>query len=104
MLKHYKMTFTEDRETFKTLVIPANSLVDAYIEIQMRFPKAEITEAIEGNIVNDGWVKSISKYLIDHATIDEVCNVASYLDEYKREELVNTIWDEWHKSKASKVV
>ena len=96
MLKHYKMTFTEDRETFKTLVIPAKSLVDAYIEIQTHFPGAEITEAIEGNTVTNGWVVSIARCLIDHASIDETCTLASYLDEDKKEELVNTIWDEWH--------
>lgn len=99
MLKHYKITFTEDRETFKTMVVPANNLTDAYIAIQTHFPKAEITEAIENNIVTDGWVKSISKYLIDHASLEETCVFASYLDDKKREELVNTIWDEWHKTR-----
>lgn len=104
MLKHYKMTFTEDRETFKTLVIPANTLVDAYIEIQVRFPNAEITEAIENNTVTNTWVVSLAKYMIDHATVDETCRFAMYLDEEKLEELVDTIWDEWNRSKASKGV
>ena len=98
MPKHYKMTFTEDRETYKTLVIPANNLVDAYIEIQNRFPKAEITQAIEGNTITDGWVESIAKYIIAHASIGDVRAFASYLDNTKQEMLVNAIWDEWHKN------
>lgn len=104
MLKHYKMTFTIDRETFKTLVIPANNLSDAYIEIQTRFPGVEITEAIEGNEVTDSWAKIIAKYMIANASLDDTRTFASYLDADKCEELVNAIWDEWHKSKASKVV
>ena len=102
MLKHYKMTFTEDRETFKTLVIPAESLVDAYIEIQTRFPSAEITEANEGTEMSNGWAQCVAKYMIAHADISEVRTFALFLNDEKREALVNAIWDEWHL--ASKVV
>jgi hypothetical protein len=104
MLKNYKMTFTKDRETFKTLVIPAKTLVDAYIEIQTRFPGVEITEAIESNIVTDSWAKSMARYLIVNASLDETCVFAMYLDEEKREELVNAIWEEWHKPQPNKAV
>lgn len=104
MLKYYKMTFTQNKKTYNTCIIPAQNLADAYITIQMRFPMAEITEAIESNKVTDSWSKSVAKYLIANASLDEACTFASHLDEEKREELVNTIWDEWHKSKASKAV
>lgn len=104
MLKHYKMTFTLDHETFKTLVIPAKNLVDAYIGIQTRFPGAEITEAIESNKASERWAVIIAKFMIAHATPDEVCIFACSLDEDKHDEFINAIWDEWHKSKHSKVV
>lgn len=104
MLKHYKMTFTLNHETFKSLVIPAKTLVDAYIEIQTRFPGVAITEAIESNKVSDGWAQSIAKYMIANASLDDTCTFASYLDEEKREELVDAIWDEWHKYMHTKAV
>lgn len=100
MLKHYKLTFTEDRETFKTMVIPANCLADAYIKIQTYFPNAEITDQNE----TDSWVKAISKYMIDNASVSELSKFASYLDEDKKDEIVNAIWDEWHKPKDAGAV
>lgn len=100
MLNHYKIRFTEDRETFKSMVVPANNLTEAYISIQMHFPNAEITEANE----MESWAKVIAKHMIDHATVSEFCAFASNLDADKAEELVNAIWDEWHKQKPSKAV
>jgi hypothetical protein len=45
MFTLYKVTFTEDNgDTFKHLTIPATSLVDAYIDLQRRYPDASITE------------------------------------------------------------
>jgi hypothetical protein len=41
----YKVTFTEDKgETLKYLTFPARTLTEAYIEVQLKFPNAEITE------------------------------------------------------------
>lgn len=96
MLNTYKITFTEDRVNYKTLVIPANTLVDAYIEIQMRYPNAEITEAKE----KGKWAQGVARYFLVNATIDEVCAFVSYLEEDEREELVKAIWTEWHNRKA----
>lgn len=104
MPNHYKMTFTEDRENYRTLIVPAKNLVDAYIEIQTRFPQAEITEAIEGNRAGERWSQIIARYMINHASIDDICTFAIYLDEGKHDEFINTIWDEWHKSKRAKAV
>ena len=104
MFNHYKITFTEDRKTHKTFIIPAQSVSDSYIIIQERFPKAEILEIVETNKVTEGWAQSIAKYMIAHASLEETCTLASYLDEEKSEELVNAIWDEWHKSKDSRAV
>ena len=100
MLKHYKLRFTEDRKTFKTMVVPANSLTDAYIAIQTHFPNAEITEQNE----DKSWVDAISKYLIDNASVAEVSKFLSYLDADKGEELINAIWDEWHKPQEAGAV
>lgn len=98
MLKHYKITFTEDRQTSKTIVIPAKSLIDAYIEIQLRFINAEITEVVEGGEVNNGWLQSIAKFMIAHASLDEACEFASNLDAEKQEQFATTVWNEWHKA------
>lgn len=96
MLKHYKITFTEDRLNYQTMDVPAHSLTEAYIAIQKEFPEAEITDYSESNKVTEKWVKPIARYMIANATIDEICVFASYLDDDKREELVEAIWDEYH--------
>lgn len=96
MLKHYTLTFTEDRQNFRTMVVPAHSLAEAYIEIQKQFPGAEITDYSENNKVTEKWAQPIARYMIANATVDEICVFASYLDDDKREELASAIWDEYH--------
>lgn len=103
MNKYYKMKFTEDRKVFKTLVIPADNLAEAYINIQLRFPNVEITEASEDNKVIEPWAQVIAKHMIKHATLAQVEAFVSGLDEERHEEFVSAIWNEWHKLNASKV-
>ena len=102
MSKHYKLKFTQDRQTYKTLVIPAVSLVDAYIIIQNRYPDAEITEASEDCRVTETWAQVIAKHMLN-SSFDEVEAFVGDLDEEKHEEFVRAIWDEWHKMNAAKV-
>lgn len=97
MLKNYKLTFTQDRETYKTMVVPANNLTEAYIELQMRIPDAEISEATEGSSVTDTWVQVIAKYMIAKGTLNDACDFVGYLDDQKHDEFINALWGEWHK-------
>ena len=96
MLKFYKITFTEDKKKYQTMDVPAHSLAEAYIAIQKEFPGAEITEYSESNKVTEKWAHQIARCMIANATVDEICAFASYLDEDKREELVEAIWYEYH--------
>ena len=96
MLKNYTLTFTEDRKNYKTMVVPANSLAEAYIAIQKEFPGAEITDYSENNKVTKKWAHSIARYMMENATINELRNFISYLDEDKRKELMDSIWNEYH--------
>ena len=104
MLKHYTVTFTKDKETYITRVVPAKTLVEAYLAIQDNYPGAVITEAVEGNRVGESWAHMVAKYMIAHASLDEVCAFACYLTEEKHDEFINAIWDEWHNAKPTKAV
>ena len=45
MLNLYNVTFTEDKgATVKSLTMPARTLTEAYIEVQLKMPGADITE------------------------------------------------------------
>ena len=45
MLNLYSVTFTEDKgATCKQLTMPARTLTEAYIEVQLKFPDVDITE------------------------------------------------------------
>ena len=45
MLKVFYITFTEDKgATYRRIAVPAETLPVAYIELQLKFPEAEITE------------------------------------------------------------
>jgi hypothetical protein len=47
MLKVFYITYTEDKGvSFKRISVPAENLTQAYVELQLRLPEAEIT-AIE---------------------------------------------------------
>lgn len=104
MLKHYTLTFTQDREIYITRVVPATTLAEAYLVIQDNYPGAEITEAVEGSRVGESWAHTVAKYMIAHASLDEVCTFAFELDEARHDEFINAIWDEWHKSKPTRGV
>lgn len=98
MLKNYTLTFTQDRSTYITRVVPAENLAEAYLIIQDNFPGAEITEAIEGNKVHkESWAHAIAKHMLAHSCLSEVCAFAVELEAEKHEEFINAIWDEWHK-------
>ena len=57
MLTIYHITFTEDcGETYRRLAVPATNLTNAYVEIQMRYPNAEIT-----NIEHSGKIITIQE-------------------------------------------
>ena len=106
MLKFYKLRFTEDKENYRNMTVPANNLTEAYIELQNRFPNAEITEWwIEGkeepktSTKNEG-LEAIAKFLMHDSTVGQINRFVTYLDEEKREELLNAIWDEYHNNKA----
>ena len=46
MLEIYLMEFTVDKgKSYRTFSIPAKNLTDAYIAVQINFPKAIITDA-----------------------------------------------------------
>ncbi len=100
MFNTYKLRFTQDRKSYITRCVPAQNLAEAYLIIQDRYPNAEITEANE----DESWAKVIAKHMIAHASLDEVCTFACGLEAQKHDEFINAIWDEWHKSKNSKVV
>ncbi len=52
MLNLYNVTFTEDKgKTLKYLTFPARTLTEAYIEVQLKFPNAEITEIEDSECV-----------------------------------------------------
>lgn len=104
MLNNYQITFTQDRRNYKSYVIPAETLVDAYIFIQDRFPGAEITEAIKSNQSGRRWAEIMAEYIIHHATLSEVCEFACTLNEAKHDEFINALWDEWHKIDKAKAV
>lgn len=104
MLKHYTLTFTQDKETYITRVIPANNLAESYLIIQDNFPGAEITEAVEGNRAVESWVHTLAKYMIAHSSLNEVCSFACELDEARHDEFISAIWDAWHNAKHSKAV
>ena len=45
MYQVYYITFTEDNgETYKRFAVPGKSIPDAYVELQMKIPGAEITD------------------------------------------------------------
>ena len=45
MLNLYNVTFTEDKgATHKSLTMPARTLTEAYIEVQLKLPDVDITE------------------------------------------------------------
>ena len=45
MLNLYSVTFTDDKgATSKSLTMPARTLTEAYIEVQLKFPDVDITE------------------------------------------------------------
>ena len=45
MLKVFYVTYTEDKGvTERRISVPAENLTQAYIEVQLRLPKAEITK------------------------------------------------------------
>lgn len=48
----YKVTYTEDKgETVKWITCPARTITEAYIEVQLKLPGAEITEVEDANKV-----------------------------------------------------
>lgn len=106
MLTFYKLRFTEDKKNYRNMTVPANNLTEAYIELQNRFPNAEITEWwIEGKEepkapAKSEWVEAIAKFLVYHSSVGQINKFSSCLDEAKREELSIAIWDEYHNIKA----
>ena len=96
-MRLFLIKFTQDKgKTDQELGIPAKSLVDAYIEIQLRFPKAEITELRDsGKMLTFGtsnWLDILAKHLVDHATVEQVREAAELCDSDMREELTDAIW------------
>lgn len=105
MLKNYKLTFTQDKSTYITRVVPAKNLAEAYLIIQDNYPGAEITDYAESNNATERWAQIIAKHMINNACLSEVCSFACTLDEGKHDEFINAIWDEWHKkTRRSKAV
>ena len=53
MLKVFYITYTEDKGvSFKRIAVPAETLPEAYIELQLRLPEAEITNIeLSGKII-----------------------------------------------------
>lgn len=53
MLKVYYITYTLDKgETHKRIAVPAESIPDAYIDLQLKIPEAEITDIeLTGKII-----------------------------------------------------
>lgn len=52
-MKLYHMKFTQDKgTTYQIFDVPARSITEAYIELQIRFPSAEITGVeLSGKII-----------------------------------------------------
>ncbi len=98
----YRIKFTRDFIDSRSVNVPADTLADAYIKVQKEFPNCMIIGAkiAETKVkpVKDGakWAQAIAKCLIDNATIDDACELASYLDEEQQEELVDAIWKVYH--------
>ena len=96
-MKLYFIKFTQDTgNTEQELGIPAKNLVDAYIQVQINFPKAEITGVRDsGKMLTFGtsnWLDILAKHLVDHATVEQVREVAKLCDSDMREELNDAIW------------
>lgn len=53
MLKVFYITYTEDKGvSFRRIAVPAETLPEAYIELQLKFPEAEITNIeLTGKII-----------------------------------------------------
>ncbi len=53
MLKVFYITYTEDKGvSFKRISVPAETLPEAYVELQLKVPEAEITNIeLSGKII-----------------------------------------------------
>lgn len=96
-MRLFLIKFTQDKgKTEQELGIPAKNLVDAYIEIQLHFPNAEITKLRDsGKMLTFGssnWLDILAKHLVDNATLEQVREVADLCDFEMREELTDAIW------------
>ena len=53
MLKVFYITYTEDKGvSFKRIAVPAQNIPEAYVELQLKVPEAEITDIeLTGKII-----------------------------------------------------
>lgn len=97
-----KFVFNTDRSTPKIINVIADTLTDAYVIAQNNFPNAEIMAANKigkyTSLEDNNWLETIAKYLIAHATMDDVSNLASICTEKMRDELATALFDTYHKA------
>lgn len=102
MIKLYTVTFTQDKETYHNVTIPARNVSDAYVEVLKDFEGAEITDLkLSGKVISinsEAWLDVFAKYLVKHAKLKEITDVMDELaTEDARDELVEAIWKQYHK-------
>ena len=97
-MKFYLITFTKDKGiTYQTVSVPAKNLTDAYIELQLRIPGAEITAVkLSGKMATFGdivWLDILAEHLVKHATVEQSIEVMNHCDPDMKLALSDAIWN-----------
>ena len=100
MIKLYTVTFTQDKETYHNVTIPANNVSDAYVEVLKNFEGAEITDLkLSGKVISinsEAWLDIFAKYLVKNAKLTEITDIMDEISEDAQDELVEAIWKQYH--------